>query len=407
MQIWNPWKYINRGRLWRVYGRSVVRYGTPRKLLNALRTEWAYRRRRVDVRTPPYVLFIEPLYYCNLKCPLCPREQHPEARQSREEAGRLPLELIDQIFDEIGPYLFQCHIFGNGEPMLDWPRTRHVVQAARRKRVFTLLSTNCTTITPSVAEDVVTSGLDYLVCAIDGTSQASYEKYRVGGSFERGFSGMRMLCEAARRLRSPIALEWQYLVNAFTYPEMGRARQLADELGIYLRFSPMGGVGEDAGAKRYWLPEDKRWRPPENAANGAVRDFPCYWLWRGLVINSNGQLGRCPGTSNVAQLGSIRADGVAGDGGGLLSNVMALYNGPVPQRARQLFRRDRVPAGEFPEPCNSCTIYARHHGAGLGTAAGAGAGRRVALAVLPQRASSPPPPRSPSPLSEASLPAFR
>ena len=47
---------------------------------NALRTEWAYRNRRIDVRTPPYILFIEPIYYCNLKCPLCPREKYPDAR---------------------------------------------------------------------------------------------------------------------------------------------------------------------------------------------------------------------------------------------------------------------------------------------------------------------------------------
>src|SRR5689334_14859927 len=70
MRLFN---YVDRGRLLKVYGRSVLKYGTPRKIWNALRTEWAYRTRRIDVRTPPYILFIEPIYYCNLKCPLCPR----------------------------------------------------------------------------------------------------------------------------------------------------------------------------------------------------------------------------------------------------------------------------------------------------------------------------------------------
>ncbi len=31
--------YRNYGRLWTVYGRSALRYSTPKKLLNALRTE--------------------------------------------------------------------------------------------------------------------------------------------------------------------------------------------------------------------------------------------------------------------------------------------------------------------------------------------------------------------------------
>ena len=67
--------YRNYGRLWRVYGRSVVRYGSLRKGANAIRTEWAYRRRKVNVSSHPYILFVEPLYYCNLACPLCDRER--------------------------------------------------------------------------------------------------------------------------------------------------------------------------------------------------------------------------------------------------------------------------------------------------------------------------------------------
>jgi pyruvate-formate lyase-activating enzyme len=356
------WNYINRGRLWRVYGRSVIKYGTARKVLNAVRTEWAYRSRKVDVRTPPYVLFIEPLYYCNLKCPLCPRELQPNARKKPSEAGKLPLEFIDQIFEELGPYLFQCHIFGNGEPMLDWPRTKHLVQAARRHRVFTLISTNCTTITPKMADDIVTSGLDYLVCAIDGTSQASYEKYRVGGQYEKAFEGMRLICEAAKRHRSPIALEWQYLVSAFTYPEMDRARQLARELGIYLRFSPLGGLG-DPDSQRYWGAPDPAWSVQHTGSFD--HNFACYWLWRALVINSNGQLGRCPGFSNIAQIGSIDPKVTRR---GVLDGVMSIYNGPTSQRARQLFVKAASGEEPYPEPCTSCSCFARHHGLPLGAA---------------------------------------
>src|SRR5205807_10648562 len=140
--------------------------------------------------------------------------------------------------------LLQCHSCGNAGPILHWPRPKYIIKAARRKRIFTLVSTNCTAITPKIAEDVVTSGLDYMVCAIDGTSQESYEKYRVGGQFEQAFEGMRMLCAAARRLRSPIALEWQFLVSKYSYPEMDRARELAKELGIFLRFSPLAAPAD-------------------------------------------------------------------------------------------------------------------------------------------------------------------
>jgi MoaA/NifB/PqqE/SkfB family radical SAM enzyme len=346
MRLFN---YVNHGRLWRVYGKSVIRYGTLRKIWNALRTEWAYRRRQIDVRTPPYILFIEPIYYCNLRCPLCPRERHPDARS--DDKSRLPLDLLEKIFDEIGDYLFQCQIFGNGEPMLDWPRTKSVIEAAHRRRIYTLVSTNCTIMTPKMADEVVTSGLDYLICAIDGTTQATYEKYRVGGRFERAFAGMKMLVEAARKHKSAIELEWQFLVHHYNHHEMDQARGLAKELGIYLRFSPIGGIGEEEKDQEDWLAPSPNWQQNKEIPGKPLHDFHCYWLWRSLVINSNGNLARCPGFSNIAQMASLHEH-----------TIMSVYNGPASQRSRQLFREVSPGAGDFPSPCCDCTFYARHHG---------------------------------------------
>jgi hypothetical protein len=156
--------YRDYGRLYRVYGRSVLRYSSPKKLSNAFRTEWAYRRRQVEVESFPFILFIEPLYYCNLHCPLCPRETSPDARHGKSGAGRLSLDLFDEILDELGDYLFQCQIFGNGEPLLDWPRTRHIVSKAHGRESFTLISTTATLINADMASELVASGLDYLIC---------------------------------------------------------------------------------------------------------------------------------------------------------------------------------------------------------------------------------------------------
>jgi MoaA/NifB/PqqE/SkfB family radical SAM enzyme len=356
--------YDNYGRLWRVYGKSVLRYGTPRKIVNALRTEWAYRRRTVDVKTHPYILFIEPIYYCNLRCPLCPREKSPDARS--DDKSRLPLDLLDRIFDEIGDSLFQCQIFGNGEPMLDWPRTKHVIQTAHRRRIYTLVSTNCTIMTPKIAAEVVTSGLDYLICAVDGTTQETYEKYRVGGRFDKAYAGMKMLVDAARKHKSGIMLEWQFLVHQYNHHQMDDARRLADELGIFLRFSPIGGIGEEESAQATWLAPTPDWQQNKETPGQPLHDFPCYWLWRSLVINSNGNLARCPGFSNVAQMASLHEH-----------SIMSVYNGPQSQRARQLFGKAPPPPGDYPNPCIDCTFYPHHHPANERKE------KRVSLTVAP------------------------
>ncbi len=87
----NSLNYRDYGRLWNVYFTSLLRYSTPKKILNALQTEYAYRKRLSYVPSAPYILFLEPLYYCNLNCPLCDRQIFPDARQ--KDAGRLSLEL--------------------------------------------------------------------------------------------------------------------------------------------------------------------------------------------------------------------------------------------------------------------------------------------------------------------------
>lgn len=341
--------FHNYSRLWRVYGASVLRYGSRTKLINALRTEWAYRRRVVDVRSAPYILLLEPLYYCNLECPLCDRQVFAEARQN--DAGKLSLELYDRLLDELGDYLFQCQIFGQGEPTMNWRLTREILVRTHRRRIFTLLSTNCTLITPQMAAEIVSCGLDYLVCAIDGLTQESYGEYRVGGRVEDAMAGMRHVVEAKRRLSARIEIEWQFLVHARNVHEIPQARRLAAELGVFLRLAPLRGMEWDEKLEDHWLPRGGEWKSRRYAAGELVYDFPCYFLWRSLVLNSNGKAARCLLYQNAAQYADLNQ-----------VSALAAYNHPSVQQARRLFRRDTASYAEAPAPCRSCGYFARHHG---------------------------------------------
>ena len=51
---------------------SVIKHSTPRKLLNLAIVEMEYRLRRTEVRGHPYIIIVDPLNVCNLRCPLCP-----------------------------------------------------------------------------------------------------------------------------------------------------------------------------------------------------------------------------------------------------------------------------------------------------------------------------------------------
>ena len=343
--------YRNPGRLWRVYARSLLRYGSPKKIFNALRTEYAYRRRISDVRSMPYILFLEPLYYCNLDCPLCDRQVFPDARPGKQ-AGKLSMELFDRLLAEAGDYLFQCQIFGQGEPLLDWPRTAQIIEKCRRRRIFTLLSTNCTLVTPNIAAEVVASGLDHLVCAIDGISQESYVRYRSSGQLRDAMAGMRLFVAERQRQKKRIEIEWQFLVHRYNTHERDEAAKMAADLGVHIRFAPLRGMEYSSALQEYWLPEDGRTFQNGRLEPGKTRSaFPCYFLWRSLVLNSNGKAARCLIYQNVAEYGDLND-----------SSVRDLYNHPTVRRARQLFSKTPVPQGDFPVPCNNCSFFGRHHG---------------------------------------------
>lgn len=341
--------FRNYDRLWQVYAASVLRYGTPKKLLNALRTELAYRQRAADVRSAPYVLLLEPLYYCNLECPLCDRQVFPQARAN--DAGKLNLELYDRLLDEIGDYLFQCQIFGQGEATMNWRLTRDIIERTHRRRIYTLLSTNCTLITPHMADEMVGSGLDYLVCAVDGLTQESYAAYRVGGKVEDALAGMRHVVEAKHRQKSRMRVEWQFLVHSRNVHEIAAAQSLAAEIGVVLRLAPLRGMEWDEDLEEHWLPRGGDWTSQRYPTGEAMYDFPCYFLWRSLVLNSNGKAARCLFYQNASQYADLKQ-----------MSALAAYNHPSVQQARRLFRREKPSRDEGPSPCRGCGYFARHHG---------------------------------------------
>lgn len=342
--------YSNAGqnsRLQSMYFRAVREYSTPRKIINALRTELAYRMRWSYVSSRPYILFLEPLYYCNLDCPLCDRQVFPSARY--KDAGKLSLELYDRILDEVGPYLFQCQIFGQGEPLMNWKLTKEILARTHARGIFTMLSTNATLITPEMAEDIVASDLDHLVIAIDGMSQDAYATYRVGGKVKDALDGLRYVVDArARAGRTSLAIEWQFLTYSRNIHEVEAARALAAELGIGFRTAPIRGMEWNQTLEAEWLVEGDKPIAKGNYVNG----FPCYFLWRSLVLNSNGKLARCLIYQNVAQYADLRT-----------MSVMDAFNHPTVQAARKLFKRGKKPSDPAPDPCKGCAYFERHHGA--------------------------------------------
>ncbi|HHQ48504.1 MAG TPA: aminotransferase class III-fold pyridoxal phosphate-dependent enzyme, partial [Acidobacteria bacterium] len=121
------------------------------------------------------------------------------------------------------------------------------------------MTTNCQAI---VTDEGVTSGLDTLVCAIDGARPESYSRYRVHGDFELAVRFMSGFAERRRVLGATTRIVWKYVLfrHNSSEDEIREAQRLAVEAGVdELRFvlTRNGPAAEDvAGAEDLPRPPD-------------------------------------------------------------------------------------------------------------------------------------------------------
>lgn len=198
------------------------------------------------------MLQLEPISRCNLACPACPVTQFGADPAYREDrAAVLPLATMLDVVDQL-PALEKVLFYNFGEPFLH-PQALDFLRAmrARRPEVVLHTSTNGLAFTPAKLEAIAAEALlDRIVFSIDGATEKSYRRYRVGGSLARVLDNLDHLADAARRhgTRDRIDIVWQYILFEWndSPEEIAAARERAARSGVPLRFV----LTHTAGASR-------------------------------------------------------------------------------------------------------------------------------------------------------------
>lgn len=154
---------------------------------------WEYRKRWDQARTfqvsLPFPLQVdfEPLYACNIQCPICimslPAEErlrfgNPRARLSRET-------IIDLL--EEGAAHGQAAVGMNGicEPLL-WPDLPDMVEHARKiGLVDVMFNTNGLLLEENVSRRLIRAGLTRIMISLDAFTRETYNQARPGSDFDR------------------------------------------------------------------------------------------------------------------------------------------------------------------------------------------------------------------------------
>ena len=175
----------------------------------------------------PYAFSVEPTTSCNLRCPECPSG----LRSFTRDTGSVGIDKFQYIIDQYARSALWLTLYFQGEPYLN-PNFTELIRYASDRKIYVSTSTNAHYLTPKKAEDTVNSGLDRLIVSIDGTTQETYEQYRIGGSLDKVKEGLKNVVAAKKRLNSntPYVII-QFLVVGPNEHQIEEIKELGKEYG--------------------------------------------------------------------------------------------------------------------------------------------------------------------------------
>jgi MoaA/NifB/PqqE/SkfB family radical SAM enzyme/ubiquinone/menaquinone biosynthesis C-methylase UbiE len=283
----------------------------------------------------PRSFAIETVLGCNLRCPECAIGTGTLTRQR----GMLSFDKYEIIAEKIKPFAQHLYLHLWGEPLLNPDIMRMVRHAAGFTR--TNISTNAMRLSPQLAEELVLSGVHEIIVSIDGITQETYARYRVGGEVTKALESLAQLAAAKKRHGAAVSLIPQFVVFAHNQDEMELFRLFCADLGLTASFKAPyirpGSAFENGNLPQYVRP---RFQSVEELRQGMRA---CPPVRQDFVILLDGTVVACCHDFNArSSFGNI-----------LRQEVMEIWNSP----AYRDFRWS-VLSGHAPQYCiDTCMSF--------------------------------------------------
>lgn len=293
----------------------------------------------------PRRIRVEASSICQLRCPSCPTGTG-QLKSSIVGGGFLSPENFGALLDTL-PDVQSVELSNWGEVFLNKNLAELLEIASARGTEITLGNgVNLSTASETNLRAVVRYRVSRITVSIDGASQETYERYRVGGNFERVIQHVKRINALKRELKSDLPkLSWQYVVFGYNEHELPLAKRMARELDM--EFKPKLSWDEEFSPVR-----DREFVLRETGLQATSRsDFRdrqsrdytrriCTQLWLRPQVNFDGKvLGCCVNT--WSDFGNAFEEG-----------LLPILNGPRMNSARQMLMGKREPDPDT--PCASC-----------------------------------------------------
>jgi radical SAM protein with 4Fe4S-binding SPASM domain len=205
--------------------------------------------------------------------------------------------LFQRVIDEVSGTLLYLTFYFQGEPYLN-PGFINMVSYASSKGIYTATSTNAHYLDEENARKTIESGLDRLIISIDGTTQDSYESYRIGGKLEKVLEGTRTVLALRKKLRSKKPqVVFQFLVVKPNEHQVPEVFALANELGVDHVIIKTAQIYDFQNGSPL-IPEQDRYSRYQRNADGVytIKNEMlnhCWKMWHSAVITWDGKVVPC------------------------------------------------------------------------------------------------------------------
>lgn len=218
---------------------------------------------------------------CTLRCPTCFSHQDGRAKKN------MSFEEFKGIIDQNGHLIKTISLYNYGEPFLNAHLPEMIYYAKKKGIAYVKVATNGMHLTESKIREIIKSQLDYLSISLDGATRETYEKFRVGGQFERVISHTRNLVNARNAAGSKLKIEIQFIIMSHNEHEIPVIEELARNLGVdFLRLKTV-------------LVKKDEWKHllPASTQYNRYRQGPvsnrCFKPVKELVVNCDGTVIPC------------------------------------------------------------------------------------------------------------------
>lgn len=269
-----------------------IKYISWRKIWNLCRLHKFYRKAKngklIGEVPPPSFASYEPTNICNLSCEMCPSGKGLLKRPR----GTADMDLYRKFITENRETLIDIILHFQGEPLM-YKQLGEMIAFARQNRIYTMFSTNGQLLAQNI--DIIRNARpDRIIVSLDGLSDETYTKYRVGGKVQNVLNGLEKLSQLPANERPFIEL--QFLVFSHNEHEIPDLQKLKKKYHIDKITLKSAQIYENSQVD--FLPENKNFSRYEVSESGSFRlkngiKNQCKRLIFGTVVCFDGRVVPC------------------------------------------------------------------------------------------------------------------